>query len=253
MNGGQPDIVAGMRNSTSEHIRKQRTLAPTGKPEERRANVRHWSETPAFNDREVRLVPLHPDHTSQWLAQSSDEHLRTMTQIPCFGTEAKAREWITQCWAHTREAASLGIVQTYSFAIVVEHTESDNEAPLAGCLTLFRSGVLAYLSFWVGVEYQGRGIGTRAVQVVNRVALSVLGIHRLYTAAFARNEVSQHVLSRAGWATLPFRALRPWGALVFLHRPLTCAPAPRAKLRRQLCTLLRDIGSDFLISPDELL
>jgi RimJ/RimL family protein N-acetyltransferase len=141
-------------------------------------------------------------------------------------------------------------VETYTFAIVRDNELAATKEQLLGCVTLFRKGVAGYFSFWVGAEHQGQGVGTRAARLANRVAHSELGLRHLFTAAFRCNEVSKHVLTRAGWTLLPFRGEPPSEDLVFLHHQTTAGAAPtQTRLHAMLCLLLRDVGSDFVVSP----
>lgn len=223
----------------------------------RRGAARHWSDAPAFRDRELRLVPLHPRHTEAWWRQSRDEHLGTMTQLPRFTDERQAHRWIERCWAVTCEPVSFERTQRYTFAIVQSPAgpnlgvDDPQAAGLVGALSLVRKGSSAYFSFWVGVDHQRRGIGTRAALIAQRVAHTHLGLRHLFTASFDHNRPSHRVLLRAGWSMLPFSGEPPSDDLAFFHRALPAdSSLPRARSHRLLSTLLRDIGSNFGLAQE---
>lgn len=243
--------MACMRQSVSEDAKPRKLDALGTRTANRPVSAPHFSETRAFDDRELRLVPLHPDHTQEWLELSSEEQLHTMTRIPRFVDEHAARQWMSVCWQRTCEPVSLRQTQTYIFAVVRSRgVARAGDAQLLGCVTLFRKGAAGYFSFWVGREHQGQGIGTRAARVAIRMAQEELKLRHLFAAAFQCNWVSQRVLSRVGWTLLPFCGQPPSEDLVFLHRPLTTAAAlPQARLHSMFCRLLHDIGSDFVIAP----
>ena len=225
-------------------------------PSSRRDGLsRHWSDAPAFRDRELRLVPLHPRYTASWWCQSRDEHLVRMTQLPLFADERSARRWIECCWAATLEPVSLERAQRYTFAIILSDAESataDAAEPsrFVGSVSLCRKGLAASLSFWVGVDHQRQGIGTRSVRVATRAALRHLGIRHLFAASFRHNAPSHRVMLRSGWKRLSFSGEPPAGDIDFFQRPVTADRRPTpAQSHRLLSTLLQDLGSDFVLAP----
>ncbi len=180
-----------------------------------------------------------------------------MTQLPRFIDEHQARGWIERCWAVTCEPVSLERMQRYTFAIVQAPAASDlsvdgrEATELVGSLSLVRKGASAYFSFWVGVEHQSRGIGTRAALVAQRAAHVHLGIRHLFTASFDHNLRSHRVLLRAGWTKLPFCGGPQSDDLVFFHQAVRAdSRLPRARSHRLLSALLRDIESDFVLAEE---
>ncbi len=59
---------------------------------------------------------------------------------------------------------------------------------------------IAEVGYWVLPEARGRGVATRAVEVLSSWALDVLGLHRLELEHSVRNEVSCRVAVRTGFA-----------------------------------------------------
>lgn len=79
----------------------------------------------------------------------------------------------------------------------------DDDGAIAGRVNLvgivrgaFQSGNLGY---WVSGEANGRGLGTRAVAEIVRIAFDGLDLHRVQAATLVHNERSQHVLGRNGF------------------------------------------------------
>jgi RimJ/RimL family protein N-acetyltransferase len=213
---------------------------------------RHWSDAPAFRDRELCLVPLHPRFTASWWCQSRDEHLVKMTQLPLFADERWARRWIECRWAATLEPVSLKRAQRYTFAVILSDARSvtaEAATRFVGSVSLTRKGLAAYLSFWVGIDHQRQGIGTRAVRVATRAALGHLGVRYLFAASFRHNAPSHRVMLRSGWEKLPFSGAPPSDDIDFFQRPVTADRVPTpAQSHRLLDKLLRDIGSDFVLA-----
>ncbi|TMR90188.1 GNAT family N-acetyltransferase [Nonomuraea basaltis] len=60
----------------------------------------------------------------------------------------------------------------------------------------------ADLGYWTDAEYTGRGLTTRAVMEVCRMADQDLGLHRIAAATLLDNVASQGVLRKAGFETV---------------------------------------------------
>jgi RimJ/RimL family protein N-acetyltransferase len=216
---------------------------------------RHWSDAPAFRDRELSLVPLHPRYTASWWCQSRDEHLVRMTQLPLFADERWARRWIESCWAATLEPVSLERAQRYTFAVILSDAEgatadAAEASRFVGSVSLVRKGVAAYLSFWVGVDHRRQGIATRAVRVATRAALRHLGLRYLFAASFRHNAPSHRVMLRSGWERLPISGEPPSDDIDFFQGPVIADRGPTPpQSHRLLNKLLRDIDSDFVLAP----
>ncbi|QVQ51189.1 GNAT family N-acetyltransferase [Spiractinospora alimapuensis] len=60
----------------------------------------------------------------------------------------------------------------------------------------FQSGVIGY---WVGMEYNGRGLASTAVAEVKELAFTRLALHRLQAETMPENHASQRVLQRNGF------------------------------------------------------
>lgn len=81
---------------------------------------------------------------------------------------------------------------------------------LAGSFSLRFSGHADQgdVGYWVGVPFQGRGLGREALDLVAHLAFRHLGANALYAWVFVGNTVSRHLLERCGFTlarTLPGR------------------------------------------------
>jgi len=57
----------------------------------------------------------------------------------------------------------------------------------------------AEIGYWLGEDYWGKGIASKAILLVIDYAFNVLDLKRLYTAVFDYNEASRRVLEKAGF------------------------------------------------------
>ncbi len=57
----------------------------------------------------------------------------------------------------------------------------------------------AEIGYWIGEEYWGKGITTRAVKLATEYAFNSLKLYRLYAGVFEHNQSSMRVLEKAGY------------------------------------------------------
>ncbi len=79
----------------------------------------------------------------------------------------------------------------------------DESGQVAGRINLndivrgaFQCGTLGY---WLGAEFNGRGLATAAVRDIIQLALDDLGLHRIEAGTLVHNIRSQRVLERSGF------------------------------------------------------
>jgi len=65
----------------------------------------------------------------------------------------------------------------------------------------FRSASIGY---WLAADALGRGLATRAVDMVAEIADTELKLHRIEASTLTRNTASQRVLQRAGFTQIGF-------------------------------------------------
>jgi len=61
------------------------------------------------------------------------------------------------------------------------------------------NGHSAEIGYWLGENYWGRGIATKAVKLLTRHAFAKLGLRRVYAYVFPFNKASSRVLQKAGY------------------------------------------------------
>ncbi len=73
----------------------------------------------------------------------------------------------------------------------------------AGMIGLFpQDDVYKYnaeLGYWIGEEYWGKGIGTKAVQLVCEYCFSETDLNRIFASIFSYNKASMRVLEKNGF------------------------------------------------------
>ena len=73
---------------------------------------------------------------------------------------------------------------------------------LVGVIEIFnvdKKNKNAEIGYWIGMKYQGRGIGSEAVKLILEFAFKNLKLHKVYARASKGNEPSIHVLEKNGF------------------------------------------------------
>lgn len=111
--------------------------------------------------------------------------------------EFSARAFMTRVRRNRREAAE---GTEYSLFIF---TSDNGSTTLVGGLTLSNVRRRAFqnvtLGYWMGADYAGKGIMTRAVALVLPFVFDTLDLHRIEAACLPANGPSRRVLARNGF------------------------------------------------------
>lgn len=107
----------------------------------------------------------------------------------------------------------------------------------------------AFFHLWIGADFQGHGLGGRAVRLLLGV-LRATGIALLFTAVYRDNQRCRRILERAGFAEVPGSTIDDADFAV-VHRATAddAAALPAAQLRRRLRVLCRQLDQS---SPADL-
>ena len=80
------------------------------------------------------------------------------------------------------------------------HFAIDICGKVTGGMGLMRmNGHSAEIGYWLGENYWGKGIATKAVKLLTKYALADLGLRRVYARVFAFNKPSARVLEKSGY------------------------------------------------------
>jgi ribosomal-protein-alanine N-acetyltransferase len=94
-------------------------------------------------------------------------------------------------------------LERHDQGVAFPHVVLDDSGRIAGRITL--NGIVrgplqsCGLGYWVNAADNGRGLATRAVRAIKRVAFGDLGLHRIQAETLLHNVRSQRVLERNGF------------------------------------------------------
>jgi ribosomal-protein-alanine N-acetyltransferase len=123
---------------------------------------------------------LNRDHLAPWEPERTDEFFTVARQSQTIESKLEQHE----------------VGSEIPFVLV-------DEGRVIGSLTL--TGIVrgpflsAHLGYWVGKDYNGRGIGSAAVAAGADFSRNELKLHRIQAATLPHNAASQKILKRAGF------------------------------------------------------
>ena len=148
---------------------------------------------PPLSDGVVSLRPWRADDAAELVAalDGDEEITRWLDSIPQPYTKADAKAWLSQA----RQAWSEGT--GCPFAVV----DAATGRLLGGMGVRWndRANQVAEVGYWARADIRGRGVTTRALQLVSDWALGTVGCERLVLRADTENVPSQRVAERAGF------------------------------------------------------
>jgi RimJ/RimL family protein N-acetyltransferase len=146
---------------------------------------------PELADEAIRLEPLTQAH-APWFAQVIDDpDIVRFTRIPAGADETFVQGWIKRYEDGWGDASRAG------FAIAGHDGRSLGFAAIIDLSLENREGEIGYL---VVPAARGRGIASRAVELLTRWGFDALGLLRLELRINVQNPASERVAARTGYA-----------------------------------------------------
>jgi len=148
------------------------------------------SAPPALADETIRLEPLTQADVPDMLALTSDPGIIRFTRVPTDSDERFVRTWIGRYETGWDDGTRAGFAvrgndgEFLGFAALVDLDLDQREAELG---------------YMVAPAARGRGVASRAVELLTRWAFDALGLLRLELRIEAENTPSVRVAERVGY------------------------------------------------------
>jgi len=175
----------------------------------------------------LRLEPLGEHHLHAFAWQYQDPAIARLCCLPGFDSAQAWLDWLRETYGYGDQVLFAVLHRQWGFVGVVS-------------LILHRGAGFFY--YWIGPDFQGRGIGPAAVSLMLQLAQSVYGMHACYAKAFADNYPSRRGLRKLGFAPMAIEPAAPHAHERF-YRWGEATPPSRAI--RELGLLLQDMGSEM--------
>jgi len=106
-------------------------------------------------------------------------------------TLEKEKEWLKRVESEYKQKKPEG----YHLAIVY----GSEVVGSIGAKNIDYNNMKSEIGYWIGEEYWGKGITTRAIKIFVRILFNNLGLVRIEASPFSFNKASQRVLEKAGF------------------------------------------------------
>jgi RimJ/RimL family protein N-acetyltransferase len=173
---------------------------------------------PRLSDGQVVVRPIAPADVPDIVAACSDPEIPRWTRVPSPYTREDAERFIAG--AATEAAAGQGV------ALAVCEAARDRLLGTIGVMEVDRDHGYAEIGYWTAAAARGRGVTSRAVELVRDWAHAELGLAEIEIMAHRDNRPSQRVAERAGFAdTGEIRSIQRMppdkrdGYMVYVWRP----------------------------------
>lgn len=186
-----------------------------------------WRERgplPAPDDAGLALEPLAHHHGAGFAWQYHDPAIASLCCLPRFADADEWHGWLDEVYGQGQRP----------FAVL------HRDWGLVGMVNLALYGDVGFFYYWLGPDFQGRGIGPRAVRMLLRFGREELGMRCCYAKVFDHNQPSRRALAKLGFADLDMRGAAPDEAEMFYRWG---APCSRAFAAAELHGLLDRMGS----------
>lgn len=136
----------------------------------------------------MKLELIHPKHSQSLLQLADDPRIAQSSGVPPNCSKDDVQEWIN---------SSLKVPPAEMHYVLIA------EDKLLGCCILKKIDWYtreAELSYWLGVDYWGKGLGSAAAQLMTKVAFEILGMEVLNSHYLKLgNAPSGRILAKLGF------------------------------------------------------
>lgn len=168
-----------------------------------RRSASPWLAGDEPREGDLSLELLDALHIPAWLHQNRDPQIAHIAGLPPVNNEAQALDYLAEV-ASTDRAEYAVMHHQHGFIGVVGARRVDD---------------MAHIHFWLGVDYQGQGLGTRAVQLLLRQVQQHRAplLTHVFTSVLQDNLRSRRLLQRVGFSVLAHQGKGDDVEFLFLH------------------------------------
>ena len=156
----------------------------------------------ALNSGHISLTPLSFNHVADFSWQYSNSGIAELCNLPVFPTAHHWMHWLQQCQQEKERRL---------FAIMHE------EYGFVGSVSLQVYDGLGFFYYWLGTDFQGQGLGPKAVSILMHLGMKYMDMECCYAKVFAHNKPSHKAIAKLGFKRLSFKAHSPSDDEVFYY------------------------------------
>jgi len=147
---------------------------------------------PPLSDGVVALRGFEPADVDALVEACQDPEIPRFTLVPSPYTAQHARDWLQR----VADGCAAGTRMTFA---IVDAPAGDVLLGAAGLNVIDWDQRAADVGYWLAAPARGRGVASRAVQLVAGWAFGALGLERLELRALEHNHASRAVAARTGF------------------------------------------------------
>ncbi|BFT29947.1 hypothetical protein D210916BOD24_11230 [Alteromonas sp. D210916BOD_24] len=179
----------------------------------------------------IHITPLEYHHVSDFIWQFADPAIAELCSMPKFESAEHWINWLYECKRDNHQ---------HLYAIVHE------EWGFIGSVCLLLHNKLGFFYYWLGKDFQGQGLGPRAVRILLDIGYKKLGMESCFTKIFDHNTSSHKAITKLDFDKLPFTAIAPSENEIFYYQG---KETHSETLYQQLFWLLEKLNSGITLSP----
>lgn len=193
---------------------------------------RHWRDRmpvvdgDEWDDDELRLEPLAHHHMRDFAWQYYDPAIAELCCLPHFQDDAQWHCWLDDIY-HADDQRIFAVIH--------------HEWGFIGCVSLIMHESVGFFYYWLGRDFQGHGLGPRAVSLMLAMAQHDYGMRCCYAKVFDHNMPSHRALQKLGFEYLGICGVAPDDNQLFYRRGATQSAD---EVTRELHVLLDRMDSD---------
>ncbi len=190
-----------------------------------------WRGTlPDFEAEDLRLEPLGHQHLRDYAWQYHDPSIAELCRLPVFRNNRHWHDWLDELYREDDELPLAVLHREWGFV---------------GCAHLVKHGDVGFFHYWLGPDFRGQGLATRAGRLLLDTVAQRLGLRVCYAKVFEHNTASRRVLERLGFANLEIRAAPPDATELFYRLG---EAATRAEVVRELHEVMAGMHSEIRVA-----
>lgn len=179
----------------------------------------------------LSLTPLSLNHLADFAWQYADPAIAERCNLPKFTSSLQWMAWMQLCQQDERR---------HLFAVM------HDEYGFVGSVSLQVFNNIGFFYYWIGTDFQGKGLGPKAVEILLNVAKKYHGLTFCYAKIFNYNKPSHIAIGKLKFKRLPFTAKAPSESEVFYYRG---AMLSEQQHYQQLQWLLIQLKSGIELTP----
>jgi RimJ/RimL family protein N-acetyltransferase len=141
------------------------------------------------------LESLSSHHIDEFFWQYWDPSIAYLCCLPTFNTTEEWNNWLAQQYA---------LNDQHTFAV------NHQQHGFIGVVSLVIHNDVGFFYYWLGKDFQHRGLGGEAVNLLLELGQEFFGISCCYAKVFQHNLASQKAMKKLGFTQLPFNAKPPY-------------------------------------------